>query len=218
MSTTLGFSEINHTEETNKPQGRKNQTRRRNRNSGLLSKAQTFLNSMKKPDDSDDDTDEDKVNKNVGVNLPEEGGSGLADFVPNPVLTRTPDEAAPINPPGNDLRGGNDNAVDPESFKLLNQGELDAKYYKQFVMPKMDQHHSQYRPYYNSLQKGNSQMGSVSDPNELMKKLNYMIHLLEEQQDEKTENVTEELILYLFLGVFVIFVVDSFARAGKYTR
>ena len=61
-------------------------------------------------------------------------------------------------------------------------------------------------------------MGSVSDPNELMKKLNYMIHLLEEQQDEKTENVTEELILYLFLGVFVIFVVDSFARAGKYTR
>ena len=40
----------------------------------------------------------------------------------------------------------------------------------------------------------------------------------EEQQDEKTENVTEELILYLFLGVFVIFVVDSFARAGKYTR
>jgi len=61
-------------------------------------------------------------------------------------------------------------------------------------------------------------MGAVSDPNELMKKLNYMIHLLEEQQDEKTENVTEELILYLFLGVFVIFVVDSFARAGKYTR
>ena len=51
-----------------------------------------------------------------------------------------------------------------------------------------------------------------------MTKLNYMIHLLEEQQDEKTDNVTEELVLYLFLGVFVIFVVDSFARAGKYTR
>ena len=53
---------------------------------------------------------------------------------------------------------------------------------------------------------------------ELMKKLNYMIHLLEEQQDEKTGNVAEELILYLFLGIFVIFVVDSFARAAKYTR
>ena len=51
-----------------------------------------------------------------------------------------------------------------------------------------------------------------------MKKLNYMIHLLEEQQDQKTENVTEELVLYSFLGIFVIFVVDGFARAGKYTR
>ena len=37
-------------------------------------------------------------------------------------------------------------------------------------------------------------------------------------KDEKTNNVTEELVLYLFLGVFTIFVVDSFARAGKYTR
>lgn len=53
---------------------------------------------------------------------------------------------------------------------------------------------------------------------ELLEKLNYMIHLLEDQQDEKTGHVTEELILYCFLGVFVIFVVDSFARAGKYVR
>ena len=45
-----------------------------------------------------------------------------------------------------------------------------------------------------------------------------MVHLLEEQKDEKTDNVTEELVLYLFLGVFVIFVTDSFARAGKYVR
>ena len=45
-----------------------------------------------------------------------------------------------------------------------------------------------------------------------------MIHLLEEQQDEKTGHVTEELILYSFLGIFIIFIVDSFARAGKYVR
>jgi len=52
----------------------------------------------------------------------------------------------------------------------------------------------------------------------LLKKLNYMINLLEEQQDEKTNNVTEEVVLYSFLGVFIIFIVDSFARAGKYVR
>ena len=52
----------------------------------------------------------------------------------------------------------------------------------------------------------------------LMDKINYMIHLLEEQQDEKTGNVTEEVILYSFLGIFIIFIVDSFYYVGKYTR
>jgi hypothetical protein len=52
----------------------------------------------------------------------------------------------------------------------------------------------------------------------LVEKLNYMINLLEEQQDQKTNSVTEEVVLYSFLGVFIIFVVDSFARVGKYVR
>ena len=52
----------------------------------------------------------------------------------------------------------------------------------------------------------------------LVEKLNYMIHLLEEQHDEKTHSVTEEVILYSFLGIFIIFIVDSFSRIGKYTR
>ena len=54
--------------------------------------------------------------------------------------------------------------------------------------------------------------------NVLIEKLNYMINLLEEQQDERTNNVTEEVILYSFLGVFIIFVVDGFARVTRYTR
>ena len=52
----------------------------------------------------------------------------------------------------------------------------------------------------------------------LMEKLNYMIYLLEEQRDEKTSQITEELILYVFLGVFTLFVLDSFVKHGKYTR
>jgi hypothetical protein len=59
--------------------------------------------------------------------------------------------------------------------------------------------------------------GSKGD-DKLMEKINYMIHILEEQQTEKTDNITEEFLLYTFLGIFVIFVVDSFAKAGKYTR
>jgi hypothetical protein len=52
----------------------------------------------------------------------------------------------------------------------------------------------------------------------LIEKLNYMINLLEEQQDQKTGSVTEEVVLYSFLGIFIIFIVDSFAKVGKYTR
>ena len=67
------------------------------------------------------------------------------------------------------------------------------------------------KPYYNAT--------PVSESNaKLMEKLNYMIHLLEQQQYEKTSNMTEEFILYVFLGVFVIFTIDSFNKAGKYVR
>ena len=59
---------------------------------------------------------------------------------------------------------------------------------------------------------------SSSYNEELMERINYMIYLLEEQKNEKTGAVHEEMVLYSFLGVFVIFIVDSFARAGKYCR
>ena len=72
-----------------------------------------------------------------------------------------------------------------------------------------------YVPYYNESSNGEQLHGRKD---ELLEKLNYMIHLMEEQQDEKTGHITEELILYSFLGVFMIFVVDSFARVGKYVR
>ena len=52
----------------------------------------------------------------------------------------------------------------------------------------------------------------------LIEKLNYIIHLLEEQKHEPTQHITEEFLLYTFLGVFIIYIVDSFSRAGKYIR
>lgn len=64
----------------------------------------------------------------------------------------------------------------------------------------------------------NTPVSAVNDDRRLMEKINYMIHLLEEQQMEKTNNVMEEFVLYSLLGVFVIYVVDSFSRSGKYMR
>jgi hypothetical protein len=52
----------------------------------------------------------------------------------------------------------------------------------------------------------------------VMDRLSYAIHLLEEMKHEKTNNVAEEFVLYSLLGIFVIYLVDAFARTGKYTR
>lgn len=52
----------------------------------------------------------------------------------------------------------------------------------------------------------------------LMEKINYMIHLLEEQRMEKTNHIMEEFVLYALLGVFMIYIVDGFSRVGKYRR
>ena len=53
---------------------------------------------------------------------------------------------------------------------------------------------------------------------DVLEKLAYITRLLEEAKDEKTGYVTEEIILYLFLGIFVIFLVDTFVKNGKYSR
>lgn len=52
----------------------------------------------------------------------------------------------------------------------------------------------------------------------LLEKINYMIYLLEQQKKEKSKHTTEEFVLYSFLGVFVIYLADSFARSGRYIR
>lgn len=75
-------------------------------------------------------------------------------------------------------------------------------------------------PYYKGLSSSSNNGSPQLTPHnsQLMEKLNYMIRLLEEQQKEPTQNIMEEFVLYGLLGVFMIYLVDSFARAGKYIR
>ena len=73
-------------------------------------------------------------------------------------------------------------------------------------------------PYYKGLSIHAAQPSFAPQNSQLMEKLNYMIRLLEEQQKEPTQNIMEEFVLYGLLGVFIIYLVDSFARAGKYIR
>lgn len=91
----------------------------------------------------------------------------------------------------------NDSPVNVENFNTL--PDMSEDYYKQYI------------PYYDRQTDPDTQHA-------LINKLDYMIHLLEQQKEQKTESATEEIILYSFLGIFIIFVLDTFARAGKYTR
>ena len=79
------------------------------------------------------------------------------------------------------------------------------------------QYYEQFVPYAESLanQLSSESSGNMSGTNTaLIEKLNYIIHMLEEKKDEKTGHVIEELVLYCFLGIFIIFIVDTFMNAA----
>jgi hypothetical protein len=65
---------------------------------------------------------------------------------------------------------------------------------------------------------GNMVSNLPKNDDRMMDRINYMIHLLEEQVNEKTNNVLEEFVMFSLVGVFLIYVLDSFSRSGRYTR
>lgn len=117
--------------------------------------------------------------------------------------------------------------VDDDDLKLqelqsayMNDAQV-RDYYRKLVPNYNNQNKSEHnKKYYTSESLINNNYNNINnDSNQvLIDKLNYMINLLEEHQDQKTGSVTEEVVLYSFLGVFIIFVVDSFTKVGKYTR
>jgi hypothetical protein len=113
---------------------------------------------------------------------------------------------------------GGDN-LDLNDYKLYGDNKSVDEYYKKLLPGYNPNKNPVNRPYYNAeMYNSLATQSPLSSQDILLQKLNYMINLLEEQQDEKTSNVTEEVVLYSFLGIFIIFVVDSFARVGKYVR
>ena len=53
---------------------------------------------------------------------------------------------------------------------------------------------------------------------DVLTKLNYIIDLFEDQKEIRTSQKNEEIVLYCFLGIFMIYVLDSFVSVGKYSR
>ena len=137
---------------------------------------------------------------------------GLSSFKPldnddtnNGIVTEAP-SAVPVNNMAVKIQEYTDNY-----YKNTNQNQNQNTYQN----TNQNMHQNTYR------QQGQGQNyanNSLMSQDVLLTKLTYIIKLLEEQQDERTSFVVEELILYSFLGIFIIFIIDSFGKASKYIR
>lgn len=141
---------------------------------------------------------------------PIDSGNGLADFrpvAPGPAKSKSfMDNLADLLPKegfeSDTLRRAAADAAQPNDITLDSLSSYTKSYESGGILGK---------PYYSQK--------SANEPNgAIIQKLNNITNILEDLKLEKTSNITEELILYSFLGIFVIFVVDSFARVGKYHR
>ena len=59
---------------------------------------------------------------------------------------------------------------------------------------------------------------TASNQDVLLSKLNQIIDMFEEQKEIRTNQKNEEVVLYCFLGIFVIYVLDSFVYIVQYNR
>ena len=109
---------------------------------------------------------------------------------------------------------GSDN-LDLNDYSNYGDSKSVEEYYKRVLPGYQQQKNLVNKPYYTN---ANYSIAEPQNQDLLIQKLNYMITLLEDQQDEKTSHVTEEVVLYSFLGIFIIFIADTFVRAGKYVR
>ena len=220
----------------------------KNSENDYIKKKQAHNKTQKRyPKENFDTNNVNNVLQQIHDNLSNDDESGLGEFNPPPkpesigAQRKKIEQGSNIEQMGN-MSSNSDNNIrvlgkSPESTYQertndnLELNNFDSNYgndnnaeeYYRKMLPGYNNPNN--RQYYNSKSQTNtpppSASGSMGDNfnnDLLLQKINYMINLLEEQQDEKTNNVTEEVVLYSFLGIFIIFVVDSFARVGKYVR
>jgi hypothetical protein len=129
------------------------------------------------------------------------------------------DESEYIN---NENNSDNNKHINPlingsEGFSNYDMSEMNKGHYTTEVSPNVQQTNSLYdfgrhinHNYSNTEYQGVDRMTH--------EKINYIIHMLEQNRQLRTENITEEMIMYFFLGFFVLYISENFVKMGKYTR
>jgi len=196
----------NENDNSTKTTTSKNKTRKSKEN---LIKMKDILNKREKFEQNEMVENQEKNNENDSDNE----NDGLANFTP------LDESFVPNNSTTYNQMLQPRNVVDKKDVQSMNS-DYQGKFIENFEKLKDDKqlniksYENSYLPYYNKMSHNTDNMTK----SELIQKLDYIINLLEDEKTIKTGHVTEELILYCFLGVFIIFIVDSFARTGKYRR
>ena len=188
------------------------------------SKLSALLKSMDEASDSeDDDNDNYKGSSGDGGNMGNMGNMGNASNMSSNYLGIT-NGTIGNNNQNNQNNQNNDDTTYLKDIPTTNGNPVSNKMYDSLPSNYANQYYNQFvsaanKGYGSGLGSDNAYDSSMSMPkNELIEKLNYIIDLLEEQQDYKTNSILEDLILYAFLGIFIIFIVDSFSKSNKYVR
>jgi hypothetical protein len=87
----------------------------------------------------------------------------------------------------------NTDNLDLNDYTNYGDNKSNEEYYKRVLPGYEPKKNIVNKPYYSAV---NYNITEEPSQDVLLKKLNYMISLLEDQQDEKTNNVTEEVVLY----------------------
>lgn len=144
--------------------------------------------------------------------MDDEDDEGLVNFNPhsNPELIQK------------GTRGNEADALKPVQHVLHKESESETNENGFESNPYMllSKKESQYiKPMHQPIQKQpNSHEKRDKSIEEMERKLNYLIKLMEKKKSQNTQYITEEIVLYAFFGVFMIYVVDSFTKVGKYVR
>ena len=162
------------------------------------------------------------------ITFNDDDSASLADFKPlaPPKMMKEPHMGNNMNQDGNMNNNFVHEGFDNEETSTVS--EYPQKYSEK-PMSRLEQHRHFVSNIKNNIHPINSGLEMNDVPinthdkmtegqKEINEKISYMIKLLEDQKHEKTEGVFEDVILYSFLGIFMIFLVESFTKAGKYVR
>ena len=185
------------------------------------SKLSALLKSMDEASDSDND-DNDNYRGSGG----DGGNTDNAGNMPSNYLGISNGTIGNNNQNNQNNNQNNDDTTYLKDIPTTNGNPVSNKMYDSLPSNYANQYYNQFvsaanKGYGSGLGSDDSLTSSASmsmPKNELIEKLNYIIDLLEEQQDYKTNSILEDLILYAFLGIFIIFIVDSFSKSNKYVR